>query len=280
VSNQELAFWLAAFALLFFADWLRAMKAARQSEDFATTRIRSAAQGYVELFGVTRPPDGGMLKAPLSGRSCVWWQYTVSEIIGEEATQQSKQSPHPFYIEDATGRCLIYPHGADLIPSDTKTWQSSKSAALADATGVLDAQFEKVRFRCAESILLPNVRLYVLGEFKTVRKAPHALDRMRERLALWLHDQRKREILDVNRDGKLDDVELEAARRAAMLDARREVGTELGSEDRMVQPADGRPFIIAPRVKPTYVRERQLAGIASLAGFMASTVALMWVLAS
>jgi hypothetical protein len=278
--DNELVFWLAVVAVLSFADWLRAMKAARRSQDFATARIRSAAQGYVELFGMTRPPEGGMLKAPLSGRSCVWWKYSVTEMSGEEATHQSAESSQPFYIEDATGRCLVYPHEAELTASETKEWQSDESPALEHALGMLDVQLHKTRFYCSESILLPNVRLYVLGEFQTMRKAPHALDRMRERLAAWLRDRRKRAILDVNRDGRLDATEMEAARRAAMLEARREVGAELGSEDRIVKPRDDRPFIITPRVKPTYVRERHYAGVASLACFVASTIALVWLAAT
>lgn len=277
--DYELAFWLGLAALLSFGDWLRAMKAARRSEDLATTRVRSAAQGYVELFGMTRPPDGGALKAPLSGRSCVWWQYSISERVNEESFQQVRESSQPFYVEDATGRCLVYPHDAELTPSETKTWQSNKSAAFEDAMGALEAQYQTPRFFCSESILLPNVRLYVLGEFQTVRKAPHTLDRMRERLAAWLRDQRKRAVLDVNRDGSIDAREMEAARRAALLDARREVGTEGGTEDRMVKPHDGRPFVITPRVKPTYVRERHVAGKLSLACFVLSSIGLVWVLA-
>ena len=266
-------------AAVSFAGWVRSMKAARRSEDIATTKIRSAAQGYVELFGMTRALEGGALKAPLSGRSCVWWQYRIAESAEQSAAViQVGESPQPFYIEDSTGRCLVQPKGAEMTPSDTKNWHSGNTPTLDDALHLLSV--ETARYYCSESVLLPNVRLYVLGEFKTVRKAPHALDRMRERLAGWLSDKKKRAILDVNRDGRIDDTEMEAARRAAMLDARREVGTEVSSEDRVVKPDDGRPFVIASRVKPTHVKERHIEAWAYLGTFFFALLIMVWKLAS
>ena len=266
-------------AAVCFALWVRSMKAARRSEDIATTKIRSAAQGYVELFGMTRAPEGGVLKAPLTGRSCVWWQFRIAESAEEQsAAIQVGESQKPFYIEDSTGRCLVYPEGAELTPSETRTWHSGSTPQIKDALGLLS--LETARYYCTESVLLPNTRLYVLGEFKTVRKAPHALDRMRERLAGWLSNRKKRAILDVNQDGRIDDNEMEAARRAAMLDARREVGTAIGSEDRVVKPDDGRPFVIASRVKRTHVKERHIEAWLYLGGFFVFLLLIAWELAS
>jgi hypothetical protein len=271
---------LSGLTALSFVTWLRSLKAARHSENLARTRIRGAAQGYVELFGMTRPLDGGALKAPLSGRSCVWWRFSVSETDGEVVTYRHDESRKPFYIQDATGRCLVNPIGAELTPSDAQEWQSDKSPALQDAVSPLQGELTRTRYYCSESVLLPGVRLYVLGEFRTVRKAPHALDRMRERLAGWLRDHRHRAILDVNRDGRIDDTELAAARRAAMHDARREVGTAVGYEDCISEPGDGRPFAIAPRVKPTYVREHTKAGWLALLTFFGCLAGWAWLLLS
>ncbi len=71
-----------------------------------------------------------------------------------------------------------------------------------------------------------------------------------------------------------------AARRAAMHDARREVGTAVGSEDCVFEPDDGRPFVIAPRVKPTYVREHTKAGWIALLTFFGCLAGWAWLLLS
>ena len=59
--NTDLLLWLGVVAISSFAAWLRSMKAARASEDFATTRIRSAAQGDAARVSYWCPrcqPDG------------------------------------------------------------------------------------------------------------------------------------------------------------------------------------------------------------------------------
>ena len=48
-------------------------------EDTPTSRITSAAQGYVELSGVGKLMDGSTITGPLTGIPCTWYQYTVEE---------------------------------------------------------------------------------------------------------------------------------------------------------------------------------------------------------
>ncbi len=51
----------------------------RLIEDTPTSRIRSAAQGYVELDGQSQLMDGPTIVAPLSGKPCTWYSFTVEE---------------------------------------------------------------------------------------------------------------------------------------------------------------------------------------------------------
>ena len=55
----------------------RWMHVARVIEDTPTSRVRSAAQGYVELEGRARPLAGTLNLAPMTQRDCVWWRYRV-----------------------------------------------------------------------------------------------------------------------------------------------------------------------------------------------------------
>ena len=49
----------------------------RTIQDIPTSRIRSAAQGYVELEGVCELMDGPPILSPLTGSQCAWYQYSV-----------------------------------------------------------------------------------------------------------------------------------------------------------------------------------------------------------
>src|SRR5690606_9806630 len=64
----------ASAAALFFM--VRNLRTARTIEDTPTSKIRSAAQGYVELSG-TASSTGETIAAPLSGTPCLWYRYTI-----------------------------------------------------------------------------------------------------------------------------------------------------------------------------------------------------------
>jgi hypothetical protein len=42
--------------------------------DIATSRIGSAAQGYVELYGRASVNPENLIRRPLSGMSCIWFR--------------------------------------------------------------------------------------------------------------------------------------------------------------------------------------------------------------
>jgi hypothetical protein len=260
--------------------WVHALRSARRSEDIPTARIRSAAQGYVQFFGQSRPGKRGLLRAPLSGARCVWWSYAVTARAGDETVFRQDASRQPFYIEDGTGRCLVDPLEAQLTPSQVKNWVSANAPAPQNELKFFTTSMANAIYECTESVLLPGVRLYVQGHFKTFRKTPQPLDRMHEKLRRWLSDAKWKPLLDVNRDGHIDDRELSAARRAALMAARREVATEVSYEDIVVKPPDGRPFVIAPRIKRAYVQGQFWLALAALAWAAASASALVWLLNS
>ena len=53
-----------------FAGSYVMMRRARLMEDTPTSKIRSAAQGYVELSGRVRMPEGVSIRCPLSDTGC------------------------------------------------------------------------------------------------------------------------------------------------------------------------------------------------------------------
>jgi hypothetical protein len=256
--------------------WLGSLKEARASEDIATSRIQSAAQGYVELQGVARPLDDGALASPFLGLEAVWWKCT-HRTHGKNRNRTpyvERTSTKRFYLEDASGRCLIDPAGAQVTSSTTHTWHAEQPGPPDPSTQALTP------YICTETVLAPGTRLYVRGEFRTVRVGAQALDLMRDKLAAWQADDKKRAILDVDRDGKLSATELEAARRAALLDARREAGTATGTMDLVCKPADGRPFVISDKRQHVHARTHLMGAVWALLGAIASGVALLVLLVS
>ena len=82
MADDEFWFWLLTLAVAVIgggAAALRWLRVARLIEDTPTSRVRSAAQGYVELAGRGLPLDGTKNPAPLTQRPCVWWRYRISK---------------------------------------------------------------------------------------------------------------------------------------------------------------------------------------------------------
>jgi hypothetical protein len=58
---------------------LRGWSQARHLLDTPTSKIRSAAQGYVELYGVLEALPDMQLRGPLTGKPCLWWRFRIEE---------------------------------------------------------------------------------------------------------------------------------------------------------------------------------------------------------
>ena len=124
MSGDRIKFWLLVAGLgasTVYSFWyaFKAWGKNRLIEDTPISRIRSAAQGYVELSGEGRLPPDAQNKAPLSGIPCTWWRYKVEERSNSResrgwSTVDSGTSEVSFLLDDGTGRCLIDPRGADL----------------------------------------------------------------------------------------------------------------------------------------------------------------------
>ena len=132
MSGNRFKFWLlvvglAAGAVYCFWYAFKAWAKNRTIEDTPTSRVRSAAQGYVELIGHGLPVPDAVNKAPLSGLPCAWWRYKIQErrYSGRSrswSTVQSDTSDKPFLLDDGTGQCLIDPRGAEVFPGATDVW--------------------------------------------------------------------------------------------------------------------------------------------------------------
>jgi len=227
---------LAMSAVSFFA-WVANYRRYRHIHDLPTSKVASAAQGYVELFGRTELLPGELLASKLSRTPCCWYSFEIEEKGSNNKwkTLDSGSSVAHFLLVDDTGQCVISPEGAEVLTRDHKTW----------------AQLDR---RFTEWLLLPKSVIYAIGEFSTTTAAAVAAGEERADvgalLAEWKQNKREmRERFDLDRDGKISMKEWELAR----LQARREVRTRLAEmQSRSVEgvhllrkPGDGRLFLLA-----------------------------------
>ena len=196
--------WLGALtgvALLALLGWVLALRRRRAITGMATSRIASAAQGYVELHGTGKPLDLNPLVSPLSGASCLWYRYQVEHKGSDDKWElvEQAQSQASFVLDDGSGLCLVDPDGAEIVTRHCRRWSTGD-------------------YRYVEWTLRQQDRIYVLGNFVT--RHPHqGLDagaEVRDVLAGWKQD--KPGLLrrfDLNHDGEIDGREWELARRLA-----------------------------------------------------------------
>lgn len=215
------------------------LRKARTIEDTPTAKIRSAAQGYVSISGIAREIDEGCVIAPLTGRPCLWYHYTIERCDRDKRgsrwnTIESGSSEKMFVLDDSTGHCHIDPRRAEVTTAITQRWQGDERRPLGSPHIASSTSFSNYFFsndyRYTEQRIHAQEWVYVLGWFETLH-APSLAERTdahtKSLLNAWKQD---RDTLlarfDRNRDGDIDLVEWERARRAARQEAEQAVRNE------------------------------------------------------
>ena len=223
--------------------------------DTPVSLVRSATQGYVELQGIARMMAGKPIVSPLSGRRCVWYRYTVEEKSGSKdgwETVERDQSTAIFHLDDGTGRCIVDPEGAEVIPSKTRQWRGN-SLRPGDAPrngSFWDRLARADRYRYTESLIEEEDPLYVMGTLKALASGDPGTtdDAIRRIVRGWKQNPAAlRERFDKNQDGLISSEEwehaLNLAEREAMLNWHR---TAAEAEVNLIgKPVDGRPFLLS-----------------------------------
>ena len=240
VESETPAAWpwalLAMCGVSFFA-WLGNYRRYRQIHDLPTSKVASAAQGYVELLGHGELLDGTPVISRLGGRHCCWYHYQIEEEKSDnkwETIDQGSSVAH-FLLVDDTGQCVISPEGAEVVTSEHKSWREGS-------------------YRYNEWLVLPSTVLYALGEFVTHSGNVSAQADEREEIRLllddWKRDQKAlNERFDLNRDGTIDIKEWELARLQAAREIRKQRAAQMNNKVEGVhllrQPRDKRLFLLA-----------------------------------
>ncbi len=272
VQADTVAAWpwaLVAMAGVSFLAWIATHKRYRQIHDLPTSKVASAAQGYVELFGHAEELPGIPVMSKLTGLPCCWHRYYVERksTNNKWVFESSGQSSEHFLLVDDTGQCVISPDGAEVISRRKQTWQQGD-------------------YRYTEWLLLPRGMLYALGEFTTASANVTELDErgdVSHLLTEWKEDKASlHERFDLDRDGRIDMREWEMARLQAKREVRKrhaELRTTEGVH-LLRKPADGRLFLLADELPDKLGRRFALWSWLHLCVFLgAGSAGAYWLLA-
>jgi len=228
---------LLGMSVVSFFAWIGNTRRYRAIHDLPTSSVASAAQGYVELLGVSRLLEGSTVRSPVSARPCCWYHYAVEEQDSDNKwkTVEENTSIDHFLLVDETGSCVVSPDGAEVISKERRSWMEG-------------------RRRYTEWLLLPEGPVYAIGEFTTHSgNVLSAADETADVSALITEWKNNPQLLlkrfDHNHDGKISLAEWEQARLAAISEVRKNHHEQHGAQTEGVhllrKPRDRRLFLLA-----------------------------------
>jgi hypothetical protein len=255
-------------AISFFA-WAGNQRRSRLILDTPTSRIASAAQGYIEVTGRAKQVHETPLLSKLTLLPCVWYRYIIerehNDDKGYDIVEQGT-SNDTILIDDGSGQCFIDPDYAEVITRHKQVWKKGDC-------------------RYTEYLLSPLDTLYAIGEFTTLGGANSNLDFKGDLNALlteWKRDKTQLHArFDLDKDGQIDPCEWELA----VLAAKREVSKQHGEirlkdgVHLMRKPGDGRLFLLSNLAEENLARKYVLWGWFHLLAFVGSIGGATYLLA-
>ncbi len=257
---------LSAMAAISILAWLSALGKLRAIRDTPTSRIASAAQGYVELSGRGYPFGEPML-GKLSLLPCLWYRYRIEKRESENKWKiiDSGESDDTFILRDETGECVVDPEQAEILTRHRDQWHDGDH-------------------RYTEWKLIERDSLYVIGQFRTQGGSSlefSSREELNALLAEWKKDMPtllKRFDLDGN--GTLDMQEWMLARSAAKREVAKMLRTAQAQADINIigRPRNGQLFLVSNLDQNKLSRRYLLWSWAHLAIFFAALGGIGWVL--
>ncbi len=268
LKAESRAGWIFCLGLIAFISliaWMSTLRRRRAITDTPTSRIASAAQGYVELLGTGRPLDHPPLLSPLTRLPCLWYRYQVEEKKGDKwQTISRDESNVSFIIDDGSGRCVVDVEGAEILTRHKETWTEG-------------------HYRNTEWKLLINDEVYALGDFHTLGGGSVDLDAREDLNALLAEWKKDKDTLlerfDLNGDGEIDMQEWGLARQAARREVSRMHREARNDSDvnTLCCPRNGRHYLLS-NLDPNKLARRYLLWSAfHVVVFLGALGAIPWV---
>lgn len=161
-------FWAAmgvVFGPVLFLRGFRLLQRKRLIMDIPRSTVRAAALGPVEISGKAAGPY--TLVAPLSQTDCLYYRISVQANPKKDfSNTKMRELSVPFYVDDGTGKMLVYPACCELeLGASEQRAEYGKAALAMEGYGREGAEFVQ------EYCIRPGDPLYVLG---TLQENPWA----------------------------------------------------------------------------------------------------------
>lgn len=196
-------------------------------EDTPTSKIRSSAQGYTELSGISKLMEGSTISGALTNTTCTWYSYSIEQhrSSGKNSrwvTIEEGISDSLFLIVDNTGEAVIDPENANVTPAYTDVWYGSTHQPQHRSAAKRKKKFFNIGiggYRYTEMRIHPNEPLYAIGLFETVGGTGSEYNTSSDVGHLLREWKKNSEHLlarfDENKDGQIDMEEWQKVREAA-----------------------------------------------------------------
>ncbi|MFZ2524598.1 MAG: hypothetical protein WAW87_04715 [Candidatus Ferrigenium altingense] len=257
---------LSVMAIISFAAWLSALKRLRAIRGTPTSKVASAAQGYVELIGRGKPFGEMPLISKCRQLPCLWYRYKIEQRGSKDKwkTVDSGESSDSFLLRDDTGDCVVDPEHAEIVTKHRDQWQEGD-------------------YRYTEWKLINSDNLYVIGEFRTRNGAVEFGSRaeLNALLAEWKQDKPALHArFDLNNDGELDMNEWMLARQAAKREvAKKQRAAHAQPDIHLIdRPRDGKLFLISNLTPEKLSRRYLLWSWAHVVIFFGALSGIGWLL--
>ena len=267
-SRNGWIFCTAAIALISLFAWLSALNRLRAVRDTPTSKVASAAQGYVELIGRGQPFGGTALISKCRLLPCLWYRYKTEQRTSDNEwkTIDSGESSDSFVLRDDSGDCVVDPEYAEIITKHRDQWCEGD-------------------YRYTEWKIINSDNLYVIGEFRTRSGAVEFDSRaeLNALLAEWKQDKPALHArFDLNNDGELDMNEWLLARQAAKRAvAKKQREAHAQPDIHLIgQPRDGKLFLISNLTPERLSRRYLFWAWAHLVIFFGALGGVGWLLQS
>lgn len=259
---------LGAIAFISLLAWSSALKRLRAIRDTPTSRVASAAQGYVELIGTGRIVKEAPLISKFTALPCLWYRYKVErkDNDGKWETLDSGESTDCFLLRDDSGVCLVDPEQAEIITKHRDQW-------------------EKNGYQYTEWKLIDHDNLYVIGQFRT-RSGSVEFDTRAELNALLAEWKKDTPALharfDLDNNGVLDMKEWMLARAAAKREVHKMIRVAQEQPDTHIisRPDDGKLFLVSNVLPDKLSRRYLIWAWTHLFMFLAALGGIGWLLQS
>lgn len=248
-----------AFCFYFF---IYELKASFAIKDTVTSRIASAAQGYVEIIG--KGNSDNSIAAPLSGASCLWYDYAehrnksiwpnwITFDSDDWELISSGKCEEPFVLNDGSASCQVDPKGSQMSDLDYTVWYEG------------DRRFK-------ELLLLTEKDVFVLGNLVTQGEEFNKVKFNREVAQLineWKKDQPKlKNRFDLDNDSEISPKEMELIRLQAQREIKSQSKISFEPLHTISKPQDGRPFIISHHPHSKLINRHRVHGLFYLTLFL------------